>query len=235
MRSTNRMNNNRRYKWIKSGISPEGKTAGVLAREVAQHTNNALRGNKKEFSIGIILESPALMVNSNILFELIKVYIFEESAQHYFPNSVRFSPSRGHVLMNVVESDKDRSRNYFARRAADLASIPLEVVQTATNLSVAYNVGASKNGESWYPPQFVSMNESTLPLIQLLTVIFTNERVFPVWAESSSSDTTSQCLKLLPFNPSEGSQLFARLYEHHLLHGEEQIASPEETLIEASG
>lgn len=214
--SSRNNNNGRRYKWVKPGLDPINKTTAILAREVANEISKNLRDNTTELALGILLENP-VENPSNLLFELIKVYTFQESALQYFPNAVRLSPSRSHVLVNVVRSNHDRSRNYFARRAADLAKIPVDIVQTATNIAVAYNTGVVKEGEVWYPPEFVSVAEQQVPLLQLLVVIFTNERLFPSYIEGQRPS-----FSLISFTSVPGTELFANIYESFLLHSTEE-------------
>lgn len=206
----------RRISWTNFTGEVQFDSPCVLAKQIAQLVLSARRDRSS--TVGVIFEDVVHVDQEAILFELIKVYVFETSDQQHFANSVRFSPSKRHVIVNVVDVHPNKTRNYFTRKAADCANIPLEVVQTATNLSVSYNVGVVKEGDIWYPPSFVALSESQLPLLQLLTIIFTNERIFPVVSEDQEGR-----LKLLPFNPTSGTILVAKLYENYLLQSAEPV------------
>lgn len=218
--STGKMNVNTRKhlvrrKWIPGVIDHSTLSPAGLAREIS----NRYIFYNSGFNEGIIASTGFKMHQPlpdcheiDCMLELIKVMIFDQSDQQLFPKSVRLSKTRLQIFLDIVQSDHDRTRNYFARRTADLAKISKEVVQTATSLSVAFNTGALQIDSVWYIPPITELKEDDIPLLQLLTMIFTHEKVFP-------SIEDNRRVKLIPF-PIFTSTLFcARLYEYYLLQG----------------
>lgn len=226
-----------KWKWIRPGILTTGKSSKLLAEEISRSISSTILvtsgqyPNRKEYSFGVILESSLTqtMVDYNVLIELIKIYTFNKTAHRFFPNSIHLSPSKSHILVNIVESDINRSRNYFARRAADIANIPQNIVWTATNISVAFNVGAVHLGGQWDTPTLHVESDTTVLLLQLLTIIFTNEKACPIIVESVREGVTS--FKLVPVDVSEAMVLFSSLYEALLIQ-HEYIVLPEKIVTE---
>jgi hypothetical protein len=194
-------------------------TPSSFAQEVSSFIIQQSRGKAGSLLVTFLQIVPDSQASTlEFIYELIKVYTYEKSQYKLFTRSIRLFVSRKQLLVELVDSDPLRSRNYFARRAADTAQIPTDVVHMATHISVAVDTGALPfpSGDWWYPPSFTVLNAENVPLLQLLTIIFTHERVFPV----CSLDGSTLRIKLESFDTNSGAKLFGRLFEHYLLQNE---------------
>lgn len=190
-----------------------------FAQEVSSFLVQQSRGKAGTFSVTFLQPMPNCEASTlEFIYELVKAYTFERSQYKLFTRSVRLFESRRQMLVDLVDSEPLRSRNYFARRAADTAQIPMDVVHIATHISVAVDTGAIHfpSGDWWYPPSFTILHAENVPLLQLLTVIFTHERVFPV----CDLEGPVPRIKLVPFDTLSGAKLFVRMYEHYLRQNE---------------
>lgn len=197
--------------WLRFSTDPATLSPAQIARDAAGRCVESM-SRRRNTSFGLNLRSPLPDTPETTgLLELIKVYSFLISNQTFFARSAKLSQNRKQILVDLVESDPDRTRNYFERRAADAAGIGLDVVQAATCLSVAFNTGVLTLNELWTPPAW--FKQEHLPTFQLLVTIFTYEATIPVSEEGSHQ------LRLVQFDKVNGSTLFASMYEHYLLLG----------------
>lgn len=153
---------------------------------------------------------------SEVFTEIIKIHVFIASYQKLFARSVHISKHHNQVLVDIVDSEPDRSRNYLARKAGDAAKIPYDIVQIATAFSVAFNAGALPMESAWYPPVPIKFpfDIQRGHMFQLLVIIFTLERVFPVWDIDPNGHWF---VKIHPFNVISGGVFFGGMYEHYLV------------------
>lgn len=190
-----------RRKWINGRASG---TKADIARAVAECLTAP--GNWG-INVGMTLDS-----EDEALTELVKVYVFINSQQKLFAKTVRVSKNRTQILADVVESEHPKSRNYLARRASDAATIPVEIVHMATSFAITVNTGALNPEGVWHPvcpiPGFFE-DQHIIRMFQLLSCIFTHERVFPL--------VEQQTIRAQPFDVHAGALFFALMYEHYLL------------------
>lgn len=197
------------HHWIRFGLDPLATSPVVIAREAAKRVVYESRGRKGSF--GLNMRNPLSgSTDLHRFMELVKVYVFEESQKTLFAKSVRLSHSTRQLFIDVVESNPERSRNYFERKITEITTIPHDVVQAATSFSVSFNTNTLHVNSTWYPSNVFNVNYETIPLFQLLVAIFTHEQVFPIWNEENGFAVST-------FNPVWASDFFMKLYEHYLL------------------
>lgn len=195
--------------WIRFGLDPSTIDPVSIAKEAATRVVFESRGNKGSF--GLNLRSPLPQTfNTHKFAEIIKIYVYEASQHMLFAKSVRLSHSAKQIFIDLVKSEPDRSRNYFERKITEVVAIQHPIVQAATNFSVSVNTGVVHLNSYWFLPESFEPSAENITLFQLLCVIFTHEKVFPVWSNNNS-------FYVSVFDSIAGSTFFAKLYEHYLL------------------
>lgn len=200
-------------RWIK-GMHEDLSTIPYeqLGKKVADWVLQETRSTPGCYGLNLHFE----VVNQpDVLCELVKIHIFLSSRQNFFARSVKLSKNQKQLLFDIVVSDPNRSRNYLARKAGDAANIPYDIVQLATSFSVAFNVGNVGYDGIWYPPIPVSFpdNSELLEMFQLLVIIFTLERAYPLFEYNGQH----WFVRVKPFNTVGGAIFVANVYSYHLL------------------
>lgn len=203
-------------RWIKG--MPEnlnGLPLNHLAAKVGMWVMNESKG--KPGSYGLNINSRIIDPSESEIFcEMVKIHVFLTSHQTLFAKGVRLSKRQNQVLLDVVMSNAERSRNYLARKAGDAVDIPHHIVQVATAYAFAFNTGVIGLNVVWYPPIAVTFpDEMTMGrMFQLLGIIFTLERVFPVWERDEHGHWR---VISHPFDPCHAALFLGGMYEQGLM------------------